>query len=132
MMFAFLLAAEVPVLGAIGRQQLPATGCAAFLWTAGPEHRLVAMATAQPPQLRVQLDGKQVDLQRATEAGTGALGFAGTTAYRLGEVAVTLDMTVEQRRDLTRGATVTAGTLRVERPGQNVLIEPVSGLIGCA
>ncbi len=119
-------------IGALPRQELPATGCAAYLWNAGTAHALVAMASASPAQLRLVLDGKQLDLPRAGEDGAGALGFAASTRYRLGEVTATLDLTVETSAALAGGARVPAATLRLDQPGRDGVVMPVAGLIGCA
>lgn len=129
---SLLLLADAPVLGPIGRQAMPAKGCAAFLWDTQPSRRLIAMATADPAQLRLHLDGRTVDVARAGQGGAAGFGFAGLTEYRGGDVVAVLDMGVETRRDLQGGGVVPAGTLRVERPGRDVLVTPVAGLIGCA
>ncbi len=140
-MIALLLAAQAAALstgvdgtsvGVLSQQELPASGCAAYLWSAGATHALVAMASASPARLRVALDGKQLDLPRESEEGAGALGFAAVTRYRLGEVAATLDLTVETSAALAGGARVPAATLRVEVPGRDGVAMPVAGLIGCA
>jgi hypothetical protein len=127
-----LLLQNAPALDVIGRQQLPKTGCAAFLWTISPERRLVAMASGEPAQLRLSLGGKALDLPRAAQQGTAGLGFAAVTEYRGAEATATLELSVETRRDLTKGGTIPTGLLRVARPGQDEVIEPVSGLVGCA
>ena len=126
-----LLVQGAPVLGPIGRQVLPPKGCAAYLWNNAPKRELVAMATAEPGQIRLRLDGKTLDVARAGQAGAAGFGFAERTEYRGPDVTAVLDMTVQTRRDLTAGAVVPAGTLRVERPGRDVLVAPVAGLIGC-
>lgn len=126
-----LLLQVTPVLGPIGRQALPARGCAAYLWDTAPKRRLVAMATADPGQIRLQLDGKTVDVARAGQRGAAGFGFAGTTEYRGADVTAVLDLTVQTRADLTGGAVVPAATLRIERPGRDTLVAPVAGLIGC-
>lgn len=122
-----------PVLGAIGEQTLPASGCAAFLWSAAGDRTLVAMATAAPAQLRLAIDGATpADLARTGGEGTPSLGFTGKAAYQAGDTAVTLDMTVAIRPDLSAGAAVPQGVLTVVRPGRDTLLLPVAGLIGCA
>jgi hypothetical protein len=88
-------------LGAIGQQKLPAKGCAAYLWSMDAGRQLVAMATADPAQIRLAIDGK------------------------------TLDMAVAVRADISAGATVTSATLRIDRPGRDTVVMPVGGLIGC-
>lgn len=126
-----LLFADPSILGPIGRQALPARGCAAYLWDTAPKRTLVAMATADPAQLRLQLDGRTVDVARAGQQGQAGLGFAGVTEYRGADVTAVLDMAVQTRPDLTGGAVVPVATLRIERPGRDVLVAPVAGLIGC-
>lgn len=126
-----LLAADPSALGPIGRQALPAKGCAAYLWDTSPTRRLVAMATADPAQLRLQLDGKTLDVARGGQQGSAGFGFAGVTEYRGIDVTAVLDMAVQTRPDLTGGAVVSTATLRIDRPGRDTLIAPVAGLIGC-
>jgi hypothetical protein len=126
-----LLLTDPSMLGPIGRQALPARGCAAYLWDTAPKRTLVAMATADPAQLRLQLDGRMVDVARGGQQGQAGFGFAGVTEYRGVDITAVLDMAVQTRPDLTGGAVVPAATLRIERPGRDVLIAPVAGLIGC-
>lgn len=126
-----LQAAPAPTLQAIGRQQLPATGCAAYLWGAA-DRKLVAMASADPASLRLALDGKPpVDLPRVAQRGEGGYGLAASADYRAGDIAATLDLTVATRADLKDGAAVPQATLRVEAAGRDVLIVPLGGMIGC-
>lgn len=119
-------------LGSIPKQQLPARGCAAYLFSVGTTRTLVAMASADPAQLRIAIDGTTTDYARASQSGGGGYGLAASTEYRGGDVTATLDMTVATRTDLTNGAAVPEGTLRIERPGKDSVILPVAGLIGCA
>jgi hypothetical protein len=119
-------------LGQLPKQQLPASGCAAYLWSDGTTKALVAMASADPAQLRLSIDGAITDLPRTAQQSTGGLGFAGTTTYQTGGVTVRLDMTIQTQRDLTQGAAVPTGTLTLQRPGKDIVVLPVGGLIGCA
>jgi hypothetical protein len=118
--------------GEIPQQHLPASGCAAYLWSKGTTHALVAMASADPAQLRFSLGGTITDAPRIAQQGAAGFGFDRTTTYQAGENTVILDMTIETQSDLTRGAAVSAATLTLERPGRDTIILPVGGLIGCA
>ncbi|HVF95557.1 MAG TPA: hypothetical protein VM900_14695 [Sphingomonas sp.] len=118
-------------LGPIGRQKLPAKGCAAFVWSVS-DRTLVAMATAEPARLRLSVDGKTIDVAQVAQRGTGGLGFGGAADYAGGDVTATLEMTIVTRRELSKGAHVRDALLRVERRGGDVLVVPVAGLIGCA
>lgn len=139
-LFLALLAADPPPaasidglpIGGIARQELPAKGCAAYLFTVGKTRTLVAMSSADPALLRIALDGATADYARATQVGDVGYGFARTTEYRRDDVTATLEMTVSARADLTGGAAVTDATLRIDRAGKDSVIVPVAGLIGCA
>ena len=119
-------------IAALARQSMPTEGCAAYLFNAGKTRVLVAMANATPGTLRLALDGKVADYARGTQTGSIGFGFATTTEYRGGDVTATIDLTVQTRKDLTQGAVVERGTLRIDRPGQDTIVLPVAGLIGCA
>jgi hypothetical protein len=119
-------------LGEIPKQQLPATGCAAYLWSDGATHARIAMASADPALLRIAIDGAVADYPRVAEQGAGGFGFDRSTTYRRDDVTAILDMTIAERGDLTQGALVTGGTLTVMRTGKDTVILPVGGLIGCA
>lgn len=126
----------VLVLGAIGRQELPAHGCAAFLWVAGGAPTVAktgpaAMAIAEPALLRLSLDGTTVDLPRVSQHGQGGFGLAATTDYRTATLAATLELTIATRADLRDGAAVPQATLRLRRNGEDELVVPLAGLIGC-
>lgn len=118
-------------LGPIGRQQLPAKGCAAYLWSVA-DRQMVAMATADPATLRVAIGGRTLDLARSGGTGAGRLGFADAIEYRGQGVTVRLSMDVVQQEGLTAGARVPTGSLQVDSPGSDGVVVPVAGLIGCA
>lgn len=119
-------------IGAIPRQDLPATGCAAYLWTTSGTRAFVAMAQADPARLRLSLGGRITDLDRTAQSGAGGFGFGETNAYAANGITVKLTMTIETRESLTGGAVVTDALLQLDRPGQDTVLIPVGGLIGCA
>ena len=95
-------------------------------------HELVAMASAEPGQLRLSIDGRPIDLARGEQRGGASFGFAPATRYRSGDVAVALDLTVFADPGLTQGATIPGATLTLTRPGRDDVVLPAAGLIGCA
>jgi hypothetical protein len=123
-------APATPVPGAIGRQDLPAKGCAAYLWSA-TDRQLVAMATADPATIRIAIGGRTIDLARSGGDGPGKLGFADASEYRRDDITARLTMEVVQQEGLTAGAKVPAGSLQIDRAGQDGIVVPVAGLIGC-
>lgn len=118
-------------LAPIGRQQLPAKGCAAYLWSVA-DRQLVAMATAEPATLRVSIGGRTLDLVRSGGTGTGRLGFPDGLEYRGQGITARLSMDVVQQEGLSAGARVPTGSLQVDPPGGDGIVVPVAGLIGCA
>ena len=119
-------------IGAIPRQDLPARGCAAYLWTASGTRALVAMAQADPARLRVSIAGTIVDLERSGQVGAGGFGFAETNDYGGGSTAAKLTLKIETRGSIVAGALVPEGILQIDRAGQDSLVVPVAGMIGCA
>ncbi|MEG3174938.1 hypothetical protein U1872_01750 [Sphingomonas sp. RB3P16] len=119
-------------IGAIPRQELPAKGCAAYLWTASGTRTLVAMAGADPARLRLAVDGKITDLDRTAQVGAGGFGFAEKNDYGAGSIAAKLTMRIETRESIRDGAVVPEGLLEIDRSGQDSIMVPVAGIIGCA
>lgn len=125
-------APDALVPGAIGRQALPAKGCAAYLWSRGPAPVLVAMAVADPATARLAIGGAAKDYARtASSGGEAGFGFAKLTEYRSGDITATIDMTTATRPDLTGGGIVTDATLTISRGGGDTLLVPIGGMIGC-
>lgn len=119
-------------IGAIPRQDLPARGCAAYLWTASGTRALVAMAQADPAQLRLSIGGTIIDLERSGQVGAGGFGFAETNDYGGGSTAAKLTLKIETRGSIVAGALVPEGILQLDRAGQDSVVIPVAGMIGCA
>lgn len=119
-------------LGGLPPQSLPAEGCAAYLFSAGKTRALAAVAGAQAGTLRLAIDGKPVDLVRTTQSGSAGYGFGGTTQYTGGGSAVTLDLSIQSQRSVTQGAVIDQATLRIDRPGEDTIVLPLAGLVGCA
>ena len=123
-------------IGAIPRQDLPAKGCAAYLWTANSAgsgtRALVAMAQADPALLRLSIGGTITDLERSAQSGPGGFGFAGSSDYGGGSIAAKLTMKIETRESVSGGAVVPEGILQLDRAGQDTVVLPVAGIIGCA
>jgi hypothetical protein len=132
-----ILAQAVPAtdglpIAPLPKQDLPTTGCAAYLFAPGDRPVFLALASADPAQLRVALDGKVIDLPRIAQSGTGGFGFAGTAEYAAGTVKAVLDMKIAPRADLKDGAAVSDATLRIDRDGADSMVVPVAGIVACA
>jgi hypothetical protein len=137
MLLALLLAlAADPSAGlpidTLPKQALPKKGCAAYLFIKGETPIFVAMASADPAQLRLSIGGALVDVARTGQSGAGGYGFGGVTEYAGGGLTALLDMKIETRTDLKDGAAVKDATLRIDRAGQDGVVMAVAGIIGCA
>lgn len=134
LMLLLLAAAPIPglPLDALPKQDMPASGCAAFLWTATEQRTLVAMAVAEPAHLRVSLDGVSVDLPRVAQRGSAAFGLSESSDYAAPGIRATLDLRIETRGDLVNGAAIPDGALRLDRDGKDGVVVPITGLVGCA
>lgn len=130
---ALFLQAAAPLPAPIGRQALPARGCAAFLWSRGPEPALVAMATSDPAAVRLALAGRPTDYPRGVQDGGDAgFGFAHRTEYILPDGTATLELALAARPDLAQGAAVTGATLTIVSAAAGAVVVPLGGLVGCA
>lgn len=119
-------------IGAIPRQNLPAAGCATFLWSATQTRTLVAMLTSDPARIRFAPDGRVTDLVRIAQTGPGDFGFLAHTDYAGGDLKVAVEMEIVKRGDLTQGGLTQNATLTITRDGGDSVIVPVIGIIGCA
>ncbi|WP_242137435.1 MULTISPECIES: hypothetical protein [unclassified Sphingomonas] len=119
-------------LGVLPKQELPRQGCAAYLWTASGTRALIAMAGADPARLRLSVGGKIIDLERSGQVGGAGLGFAESTTYGSAAIGAKLTMKIETRESITSGGVVSDGILQLDRAGQDSVVVPVAGLIGCA
>ena len=119
-------------LDPIGRQALPASGCAAFLWSRGDAPQLVAMVGAEPGSLKLRFDGKTVELPRTAAEGAAGRGLPAQSRYAAGDVTATVALSAQDRADLSDGALVSDATLTVARTGKDTTVVPAGGLIGCA
>jgi hypothetical protein len=119
-------------ISALPQQQLPAKGCAAFLWTRTASLALVAMATTDPASLRLAIDGKVQDYPISAQNGIGGLGFSQVTEFKGQGVTATLQMTVTTDNNVPKNGSISDATLRIDRPGRDGLVVPLAGAIGCA
>ena len=119
-------------ISALPPQQLPARGCAAFLWTRTPSMALVAMTTSDPATLRLTIDGKVADIPISAQNGIGGLGFSQITEYKSGGSTATLQITVKTDASAPKSGSISDATLRIDRAGQPSVMIPVAGAISCA
>lgn len=113
-------------LGTLPKQDLAAGQCALFLWKAGQDARLIAMARLEPAIARIVIRGRIVDLARADGGKTFEdARYAGPAAtLRIGVV-------LEQTPGLARGAVVRSGTVELDLPGGEGVVVPVAGMFAC-
>ncbi|MBY0521317.1 MAG: hypothetical protein K2P79_12935 [Sphingomonas sp.] len=118
-------------IGAIPRQELPPSGCAAFLWSKTQTSALVAMLTTDPAQIRFAPGGIVTDLVRVAQSGGGGHGFATSTDYAGGDWRLTVAIDVVDKPDLIDGAAIPTGTVTLAREGKDSVVLPVAGVVAC-
>ena len=91
-----------------------------------------AMAQADPGRLRLSIGGTMTDLDRSAQSGAGGFGFGESNDYGAAGISAKLTMKIETRESISSGAVVTEGLLQLDRAGQDTVVVPVGGLIGCA
>ena len=119
-------------ISALPPQQLPAKGCAAFLWTRTPSMVLVAMATTDQASLRLTIGGEVTDLPISAQNGIGGLGFSQITEYRGNGATATLQIVVKTDVSTPKSGSISGATLRIDRANKATVVIPVAGAIGCA
>lgn len=112
-------------------QELPATGCALFLWQQGPERRLLMMARTDNGTARVALETGPLDLRATAAGGPIVLGFAQSARFSDGRTTLDWGLAIEQRADIADGGVVSGGMLTVTRAGHDQAVIPVTGIVGC-
>lgn len=109
-------------------QEVTAGQCALFLWDRASGKR-IAMLMANPPFLRLIIDGRSTDLPREMAEGTAVMGFAPITRYRSASRHYDVRLTILPAT--AGGAVVRDGSLAItERDGTSTVL-PVAGLAGC-
>lgn len=109
-------------------QQLAPGQCALFLWDRASGKR-IAMLGRTPPVMRLQLDGRALDLQAETRAGEAVMGFAPNSRFR--SAARTYDVQLTILPATAGGAVVRDGSLTITEADGSAVVLPVAGLAGC-
>lgn len=117
MIAALLLAVT---LSELPPQRVPPGRCVAVLWSRAEPPLRIAMLDESARTLRLQLDGRTVDLAEQQPGRYVAPGLA---------VTVRLDRA--ERPGLTQGSVIEGGTLRLEPDGQDSQVVPIGGLAAC-
>ncbi|AHE54366.1 hypothetical protein [Sphingomonas sanxanigenens] len=118
-------------LGVLPPQGAPRAGCALYLYTSGPGQALVLAADSSTGVARISLDGVATDLPFAGFEGVPRSGFSPRMRYASEAAAIDLDLDMDDRRDMTGGAAIERGALRLDRPGGDSIALPVKGVIAC-
>lgn len=120
MIISLLLASIAADLTELPTQKLEPGSCATFLWTRTEPPKRIAMIDERNGSLRIQ-EGKK----------PRTLPQAGPSTYSDATVSITLDLDIERNPNLTDGALVQAGAMRIDRPDGSSDILSVGGIRGC-
>lgn len=117
---------------AIERQPLPPGACGMFLWARSTQQPvLIFAAFANPAEARVRLRGRDLTLARTSAEGVAEYGHYETQVFANDRLTLTVDVTFDAQRQLSDGAAIERGVIRVrDREGWETVL-PVGGLVGC-
>lgn len=118
-------------IGELPPQQLAPGQCGLFLWGKSVPPQLVLFGTGREGQARMVLDGRAVDLVRATAEGDPVFGQFPRQSFALAGAEIGLTLEFERRPDLVGGAMVPRGLLELRDAAGWSQVMPVAGLIGC-
>lgn len=129
MVIAALIALQLATaLAELPPQQLAPGQCALFLWDRASGKR-IAMLGRTPPILRLQQDGRTVDLPADTRSGDEVLGFAPASRFRVAGRIYDVQLTILPAA--AGGAVVRDGSLTITEADGSAVVLPVAGLAGC-
>lgn len=120
-------------VGTVPPQRLEDGECGLFLWTRDAQRRLVFVGRPAQNAGVMVIGGDEVTLNRRAIEGAPAFGAAARERYIVEEsdTEVKLRLDFAERRDISGGALVPRGTLRVSRPKGWATVLPVGGLVAC-
>lgn len=114
-------------LGTLPRQDLAPGECAIFLWRGDPRPALLLVARGG--SARIALGSGVRDLARAD--GADPSKPATSARYADTTLSVSIDLVLEEREGLVKGALVRDGTVSVAEAGGDTVVQPVGGLLAC-
>ncbi|MGF7147895.1 hypothetical protein FHS96_001504 [Sphingomonas zeicaulis] len=118
-------------LGVLPPQAAPRAGCGLYLYVGSAGQALVLAADSSTGTARIMLDGLVAVLPFAGFEGVPRTGFSPRMRYASDAVAVDLDLDMDDRREMTDGAAIERGALRLDRTGGDSIALPVKGVIAC-
>lgn len=124
-------AAPVGPLVELPPQTLAPGQCALFLWERAPSARRLAMLSASPPFARVMTAEGLRDLAQTSGAGEPRFGLTPEASYADVDLSLSVTLRFEDTQGLVGGALARDGALSIGRPGADVLVIPVAGILGC-
>ncbi len=129
MVIAALIALQMTAgLAELPPQQLAPGQCALFLWDRASGRR-IAMLGHTPPILRLQRDGRALDLPVEARDGEAVMGFAPNSRFRQANRIYDVRLTILPAT--AGGAVVRDGSLTITEADGSAVVLPVAGLAGC-
>ena len=129
MVIAALIALQMTAgLAELPPQQLAPGQCALCLWDRASGRR-IAMLGRTPPILRLQRDGRALDLPVEARDGEAVMGFAPHSRFRQANRIYDVRLTILPAT--AGGAVVRDGSLTITETDGSAVVLPVAGLAGC-
>lgn len=118
-------------LGEARAVQLQSGQCALALWTLDAPATRLAIAVSQPAALRVNIDGRTLDLARSDYQGDPVFGHYPRQSWAGDGIVVTLRTGFSTREGMVGGAVTQDATLSYRGAGGEEVVIPVAGLVAC-
>lgn len=118
-------------LGEAPAVRLQSGQCALALWTLGAPATRIAIAVSQPASLRVNVNGRGLDLARSDYDGDPVFGHYPRQTWAGDGVLLTLRTGFSTREGMVGGAVTQDATLGYRGPDGEEMVIPVSGLVAC-
>ncbi|WP_296816604.1 hypothetical protein [Brevundimonas sp.] len=118
-------------LGEVDAVRLQSGQCALALWTRGVPATRLAIAVSQPPTIRVNAHGRQIELARTEYDGEAAFGHYPRQTWAGDGMSLTLTTRFAARGGMVGGAVTEDATLSFTGSDGAELVIPVAGLVAC-
>lgn len=112
-------------------QRLSSGQCAMVLWSRAARPERLAMALSEPMVVRLQVNGRLIELPLVEREGRQVFGHYPNQRYADGNLSATLRVSFDLQQNLVGGAVARDGAIElVDRTGWTATV-PVGGLVAC-
>jgi len=119
------------MLGELPPQRLRAGQCGMFLWSRTSDRKLVMFSKSDDQGAIVMLSGREQNVPRVSGEGKNVLGYSAQQSYVWRGLFLQVNVELDQRPEIGRGAVIPTGTIRISRRDGWEYVLPVGGIVAC-